>query len=385
MPPSCRSPPPPPAPLSLTSGISDYSYGGVTPYRLPISLSGQGLNNVTAVTLSWIDPTGASGTVTWDASDNFRGGRFSPSASGASATITPTLLAAGDPPGLYQWIVTLTNGSQTVTDRFNVTYAAAALEMPVVVGVVQPPSETNIGGEAWLDDQHQGEIDTFQAKLDLLASDTPYELRLRISEMIENAKKYSLYAILSNNIYNNKQVTMPTGWREDNTSGSFINGINGIYAETWVREVDGQVRDVIMVFRGTEPKGDWDDNFFPALTSPQEELAKIYVRTIAALYPNANIISTGHSMGGALAKAAVAGTNNKAIVFNSSPRGPESNNVVYVEEVGDPVDYIRPDRDTDVQFSFTSATDFGFFSIKERNLAEHSIYNLAYGMSLLAN
>ena len=59
--------------------------------------------------------------------------------------MTPTLLAANDPPGLYQWTVTLTNGSQTVTDRFNVNYTAATQGTPVVYGVVQPTG-TSIGG-----------------------------------------------------------------------------------------------------------------------------------------------------------------------------------------------------------------------------------------------
>lgn len=367
-------PPPPPAALTLGGGIgSDYSTA-VAPYQPIFDLIGGGLLGLSEIRLSYTGPAGQTGTVILNTNNGFNG-RLT-NVTNSSATFSPVLIADGDPPGLYRWTVTFSNGVQSATSVFSVNYTGAQLKPPVPIVVPSnPPSGLVLGAsDSWLDDQHLKELDTSLAKLNLLANDTPPELALRLPEMVENAVKYWVYAAMSHNVYEDDDITLPAGWREDQAAGSAMNGLNGFYAETWVYEVDGQVRDVVMVFRGSERTGnDWGNNFFPALTAPQQELAEIYGRMVRDWYPNANIVATGHSLGGALAKAAVSGTNDKAIVFNSSPRGPESQNVIYIEEVGDPLDFVRPDRETDIRFSFTN---------EDGN--QHSMYNLANGMRQLA-
>jgi len=141
-------PPPPPLsmPLSLTGEIADISTSGPVPYSKPITVNGQGLDDVTSVTLDWIDPTGATGTKTWTTSDNFEG-KFVPSADGTMATLTPTLVFTGDPPGAYSWTITFNSEGQSPVSRsFRVNYGAPQLEAPVPNSQGQPTSNSGIWG-----------------------------------------------------------------------------------------------------------------------------------------------------------------------------------------------------------------------------------------------
>lgn len=148
-PPTPPAPPPPP-PLTLTGGISSSYSTSSVPFQQTFNLSGTGFSGFGPnplglpsgqITLTWTDPTGRSGTVIWNASNNFGGGKFVVN-SDTSASISPVLLARGDPPGTYKWTVTFSNALQTVTRSFTVNYGAAQLQAPVVYGPVQPALPT---------------------------------------------------------------------------------------------------------------------------------------------------------------------------------------------------------------------------------------------------
>lgn len=197
------------------------------------------------------------------------------------------------------------------------------------------------------------------------------------------AQAYWVHAAMSNNAYGDpdRQIRIPPGWRKIDTSN--FDGISGFYAETWVREEGGKVVDAVIAFRGTEFSwnplradiGDiWDNLFYFPRTTPQQEVAKIYARTISDMYPDARLVATGHSLGGALAKAAVAGTDKTAVVFNTSPRAWDGSNVVHIEESGDFLDILRKNRAGDIGFDFQDGSE-------EK---AHSIYRLAEGMRRMA-
>jgi hypothetical protein len=57
-----------------------------------------------------------------------------------------------------------------------------------------------------------------------------------------------------------------------------------------------------------------------------------------------------------LAKVAADELGTTAVVFNSSPRGPDGNNVVYIEETGDFLDAFRRDNDGAVEYNFSNAS-----------------------------
>ena len=339
-------PPPPPVALALTSDLMGLTFGGPTPWQPALRITGRGLDTVTSVTLRWIDPRGTPGSRTFVKGDSLFSSRFVPSADGTSATLSPRLLALNDPPGLYQWTLTLENGGQPVSDRFNVTYAAPALEAPVT------NIEPNLGDST---------IDSIwnSGAVSLVQIDPFTNINNATPGQLQTAEDNWEYAILSNNVYRNgRELPEPDGWTRLDTH----NDVAGFYAETWlITDANGNSK-IVMVFRGTEGPTEVDDwlfgNLTPVMTPAQEAIARDYARfvenSIIPNYPNATVIATGHSLGGALAKVAADEVGTTAVVFNSSPRGPDNGNVVYVEETGDGLDSVRSDDDDAVQYNFSN-------------------------------
>lgn len=383
-------PPPPPVAFTLTGGIDTFYASGAVPYRETFNLSGTGLNTVTSVTLSWTGPGNSSGNKTLNAGNGFNSGEFVSSASGTSATLKPTLLVAGDVPGIYHWTITFNSGGAPVSRSFIVNYGAAALEAPTVVGSIQP----TIGDFVW----GVPTGSTLPVQIDMTTAGSSLATGLPItnrenatSQQLQAASSYWEYAILSSNVYRDGRDTPElNGLTKVSDSTSTFGNPDyqiqtnaqssdaysspnevGFYAETFVRMVDGKIVEVIIVFRGTENSTDWLNGNF---TSTQENLARQYASKVSAdyaKYPGLKITSTGHSLGGALAKVAADQIGGTAIVFNSSPRGPESSNVIAIQEAGDP---LNPLQGSDVIYNFGAGTP----------KSEHSIFNLAQGLRQLA-
>ena len=174
---------------------------------------------------------------------------------------------------------------------------------------------------------------------------------------LQAAKDYWEYAALSNNVYGYKpEVVLPDGWKRLDVN----DDVAGFYAETWLFSDKNGSQKIVVVFRGTEGVSNINDMLFGnvLLTPAQESIARDYAKFVATLttdYPNAKVSTTGHSLGGALAKVAADELGTTAVVFNTSPRGPESGDFVYIEETGDGLDRLRPDNDNAVQYNFSNA------------------------------
>ena len=290
-----------------------------------------------------------------------------------------------DVPGTYRWTLTLSNGGQPLIDRFNVTYSTPALEAPVTYGQVQPHYPTGVTWGVVIGDMTPVLIDMSVA--DSIGTVPITSPENATSQQLQAAASYWEYAVLSSNVYRDgRETTDIEGLEKVGDSVSFFSDINyqietnaqstdaylapddrGFYAETFVRMEGNKIVEVIVVFRGTENAKDWlNGNITPA----QERIARNYAAAVAKDYSGFKITLTGHSLGGALAKVAADEVGGTAIVFNSSPRGPESSSVISMQEAGDP---LNPFQGSDVIYNF------GTGNAK----SEHSIFNLAAGMRKL--
>lgn len=375
-------PPPPVVPLSLTSGIGSSYSTGVSPYPKTFVLEGQGFAGITSITLTWTDRTGRTVTITRSAANNNFDGRFTVDPGGNTARLSTVLVDSDDPPGLYSWTITFNaTGSQPVTRSFTVNYASPQLVPPVISGPVQGLASNNgwgsVSGNGTLNLNDIGIVDP--TRLTMPGNATP--------EQLQAAEDYWEYAVLSSNVYRDGRETPELrGLIKASDSSSNFGDLNyqietnaqssdpylspnelGFYAETFVRMDGDNIVEVIIVFRGTENTTDWlNGNLSPT----QERLARQYASSVSANYPGLKITSTGHSLGGALAKVAADQISGAAIVFNSSPRGSESSNVISIQEAGDP---LNPLQGSDVIYNFGAGGA----------RSEHSIFDLMQGMRKL--
>lgn len=142
-------PPPPPPPPAPVLAINDFgaSFSTTTaPYQPTIALSGSNFDAVTEIRFSYTGPNGQAGTIIWNAANQFGGGRFVVGAGGTSATISPVLVAAGDPLGSYQWTVTFVAGNQAIARDFTVAYTAVVVPPPPPPPPPPPVALTLVGG-----------------------------------------------------------------------------------------------------------------------------------------------------------------------------------------------------------------------------------------------
>lgn len=196
------------------------------------------------------------------------------------------------------------------------------------------------------------------------------------------AKDYAPYAIMSNNVYGKEQIPLPEGWKlNDSLTGE--NSMTGFYAQTYERREDGKLKEVVMVFRGTEGI---KDVVWGSLLNVQQKDANEYIALVLGNeeYKKSDTVVefkfAGHSLGGALAQQVSTATRFDAIVFNSSPLegigAIKDGNIIRIEEAGEFADAIRSNSPNDIQFNFTPHRS----STREK----HSIYSLARGMAGMA-
>lgn len=399
------TPPPPPPPPEPDTPLTLDDFGDFStmevPFQPTIALMGSGFSDVTEIRFTFTDPNGDTGTVIWNAANNFGDGRFIVD-SDTNASIMPILVAANDPTGTYQWSVTLVAGDQSVTQNFSVSYTQAMTPTPSPTPVPTPspsptpsPTPTPISGEPILNvnpDDPPGRIvwglgfdgggpegiDPTFPETTPPTSPEPLPITTfenATPEQLQAAEDYWELALLSNNVYHNgNEFIMPPGWVLLDVN----DDVNGFYAEAWLKTDAQGNTQIVMVFRGTQGITNLPDNYYGNLTGAQEAIARDYARFVANTllpdHPGATVTATGHSLGGALAKVAADELGTTAVVFNSSPKGPDNGNVVYIEETGDFLDAIRLDDDGAVSYNFTDTSPGD----------SHSIYTLAHQLRSLA-
>jgi len=194
------------------------------------------------------------------------------------------------------------------------------------------------------------------------------------------AKRYWIYAAMSQNVYRDryKQIELPSEW----TSMHRKVGLDGFYAETFVKKVRGNVTAAVIAFRGTDIQTpDW---VFGNALGIQQLDARKYADQIIAKYGDVTIEVTGHSLGGALAQN-ISNNNKKikAIVFDTSPMDGYAydwngeNKIVHIFEEGE---FLGVLRDDDKLFR----VKYNFINNQDGGISNHAMYPLAKGMKELA-
>jgi hypothetical protein len=109
--------------LSFTNLSPSTFMTSTAPYTATMSASGTNFSNVTQVSFTWSGAT--SGSKTWAKGDANWNAKLT-IASDTSMTLTPDVVAAGDPGGTTNWTATLTDSSgRTASRNFIVTYTPA--------------------------------------------------------------------------------------------------------------------------------------------------------------------------------------------------------------------------------------------------------------------
>lgn len=190
------------------------------------------------------------------------------------------------------------------------------------------------------------------------------------------ARKFWIYAAMSQNVYREEQISLPMEW----TSVYAKYGDHGFYAETFVKKEKGKITAIVIAFRGTER---WSPKDWAAgnIVNVQQGDANEYVGEIIAKFGRLRvpIELTGHSLGGGLAQNVSNNLGRTAIVFDSSPAdgfeyaGSVGGKIFRIYEEGEILDWIRFDKLADVKYNF-----------KDSYVGNHNMYSLAKGMNELA-
>jgi hypothetical protein len=166
----------------------------------------------------------------------------------------------------------------------------------------------------------------------------------------ENFNEMRRYAILSQvayDVYNRDKAVAEKAMREYLPK----HDLDEIYTDTDSAVItkdrqDGK-KDVIISYRGTQDArdvADWEETILPDERFKQAQQKFDLVKT---KYPDANITTTGHSLGGGLAHYVGKNNNVKSFIFNAAPSGlqdventPENASTLY-RHPDDPVSSIK--------------------------------------------
>lgn len=143
----------------------------------------------------------------------------------------------------------------------------------------------------------------------------------------EDAAKFAVYAILSNNAYEKDTVKenhlpMPAGWEVG--IGPIEEKKIGFSMTVFEKRKDGAVEEVVVAFRGTDQKRDWIQNLLPKVEvqakTAEDKFGAVFEK-YSKMSPAPKLVATGHSLGGGLAlHVSFLWKNVEAYAFNSSPR-----------------------------------------------------------------
>ena len=202
-----------------------------------------------------------------------------------------------------------------------------------------------------------------------------------------------MYALMASNSYEEYEGGKPkfhtNDWELIEKKTSTWKGMG---AHVYRSNLDN--KDIVIAFEGTNPLSinDWLFGNLNIFWKGQYSDAEELIDRIAKQYPDTNIITTGHSLGGGLAiHAALYRGNTKAYAFNSSPRifipdDIENINGVDITVISENNDILKFFREKLRAFKNIKLTGpynkFDFLS--ETALNEHSIYFIARGLTIVA-
>lgn len=164
------------------------------------------------------------------------------------------------------------------------------------------------------------------------------ETKINLKEV---AAQNAIYAMLSTNVYGNKENTfiLPKYWQE-NESKRYSDRQTGLDYHIYEKIVDGKIVEAVIAFRGTAGVKDW---IYGNLSNKQYETAKGHIQSFINDYKGTSLKATGHSLGGGLAIYASYQFEEKikAIAFNTSPRyhsksDKKENERILIYEKGEP-------------------------------------------------
>lgn len=124
---------PPVTPPAFTLAVDPFSSTSLAAsapgYHPAIPVTGSGFSNVTQIVWTWTAPSGktaggkSTDTITWTPAD--WAGKVQILSDG-QMILSPVLIAANDPTGLWHWTVTIVAGAQQITRDFTVDYKQGA-------------------------------------------------------------------------------------------------------------------------------------------------------------------------------------------------------------------------------------------------------------------
>lgn len=138
-------------------------------------------------------------------------------------------------------------------------------------------------------------------------------------ENMEAATKSWVYALMTSNAYREKgQVFVIPGWE----ATSRWESNSGLALEEWTHKgPNGQPDEIVVAFEGTSSLKDWGTNL--SLIYPKQFKESFsYVQCLKQRANGVRIVTTGHSLGGAIAlnmSLRISGVDFRG--FDSSPRG----------------------------------------------------------------
>ena len=205
------------------------------------------------------------------------------------------------------------------------------------------------------------------------------------------------YALMASNVYEKYEGSNPKfdipKWDQVGDKRANWRGFGAhIYKSTQGRQ------RVAVAFEGTDQDSlaDWIFGNLNVYWKGQYGDAELLVDEIAEAYPNAEIITTGHSLGGGLAiHAALHHSNVTAFAFNSSPRifmpDPFTENgseIILISENEDVLEGLRKHWGTFDKIEVSGPfNEFDFLDLASNNndkVVEHGMYAIARGILLVA-
>lgn len=214
-------------------------------------------------------------------------------------------------------------------------------------------------------------------------------------DTLKAIKSSFVYALMSSNVYRDPKdahYRIP-GW----TPAYRYTSQTGLVFEEWHKKEGGTIREIAVIFQGTDDWKDMAASLSPWFEPKQYAQAQRYVQALLQNpeYGNIPITVAGHSLGGGIALNVSLRHSTKArpihaFAFNMSPRaffGPYDGlpaTRILINERAEGLAALRRLWWRKVGTYEPYPVNFLDFSMTVKPLSEHSIYRLSRGLLLVA-